>query len=163
VVHVGSLRQGENRFSFELEPEDLGFSDREVKENPSFEQLLGPVVIEAVVVRAGERLMVSGSVTFRAWLDCALCGIRYQCSLKEPLAAEFMDCEHAATQATDQEETDRAQVDTLDLTALVRDAVHLAVPMAPLCRPDCRGLCPCCGANLNTTGHDSSCTARHAS
>ena len=37
----------------------------------------------------------------------------------------------------------------LDLLPMVRDAVHLAVPIAPRCRPDCRGLCPGCGANLN--------------
>jgi DUF177 domain-containing protein len=39
--------------------------------------------------------------------------------------------------------------DELDLGPLVRDAVVLELPMAPLCRPDCAGLCPRCGANLN--------------
>jgi uncharacterized protein len=39
--------------------------------------------------------------------------------------------------------------DDLDLGPLVRDAVVLELPMAPLCRPDCAGLCPRCGANLN--------------
>jgi DUF177 domain-containing protein len=39
--------------------------------------------------------------------------------------------------------------DTLDLTPLVRDALVLELPMAPLCRPDCAGLCPQCGANRN--------------
>jgi uncharacterized protein len=37
----------------------------------------------------------------------------------------------------------------LDLQPLVRDALILELPMAPLCRPDCRGLCPTCGADLN--------------
>jgi uncharacterized protein len=38
----------------------------------------------------------------------------------------------------------------LDLTDAVHQAVLLAEPMQPLCRPDCRGLCPECGADLNT-------------
>ena len=39
--------------------------------------------------------------------------------------------------------------DTVDLGPLVRDAVVLELPMAPLCRPDCAGLCPSCGADRN--------------
>jgi uncharacterized protein len=37
----------------------------------------------------------------------------------------------------------------LDLRAWVRDAYALALPAQVLCRPDCAGLCPQCGANLN--------------
>lgn len=37
----------------------------------------------------------------------------------------------------------------LDITEVVRQHLQMAVPMAPLCRPDCRGLCPVCGANWN--------------
>jgi len=37
----------------------------------------------------------------------------------------------------------------LDLTETVREAISLAEPLVPLCRPDCRGLCLECGADLN--------------
>jgi uncharacterized protein len=39
--------------------------------------------------------------------------------------------------------------ETIDLGPLVRDAIVLELPMAPLCRDDCAGLCPQCGANRN--------------
>ena len=39
--------------------------------------------------------------------------------------------------------------DVIDLAPLVRDSVVLELPGAPLCREDCAGLCPQCGANLN--------------
>jgi uncharacterized protein len=39
--------------------------------------------------------------------------------------------------------------DTIDLGPMVRDAVVLELPMAPLCREDCAGLCPQCGADRN--------------
>ena len=39
--------------------------------------------------------------------------------------------------------------DQLDLRLLVRDALLLELPLAPLCRPDCRGLCPVCGVDRN--------------
>ena len=39
----------------------------------------------------------------------------------------------------------------IDLGHLIREQFYLAMPMKPLCRPDCQGLCPQCGVNRNTT------------
>lgn len=39
--------------------------------------------------------------------------------------------------------------DVLETAPLVEEQVHLNLPMKPLCRPDCLGLCPSCGADLN--------------
>ena len=42
----------------------------------------------------------------------------------------------------------------LDLEPVIRDAISLAEPIAPLCRPDCPGLCRVCGQDLATApGH----------
>jgi uncharacterized protein len=41
--------------------------------------------------------------------------------------------------------------DQLDLTQMVRELALLDAPEAPLCRPDCAGLCPVCGVDLNET------------
>jgi uncharacterized protein len=37
----------------------------------------------------------------------------------------------------------------LDLAPIVHDEMILAIPISPLCKPDCKGLCPVCGENLN--------------
>jgi uncharacterized protein len=47
---------------------------------------------------------------------------------------------------------DGAQV--LDLRGWAHDALALAMPAQILCRPDCAGLCPVCGVNLNDAGPD---------
>lgn len=39
----------------------------------------------------------------------------------------------------------------LDLTPLIRDEMYLAIPISPICKPDCKGLCPVCGENQNET------------
>jgi len=47
--------------------------------------------------------------------------------------------------------------DVADLETPIRDAVLLAIPLSPTCRPDCRGICATCGGDLNTgscPGHD---------
>ncbi len=41
----------------------------------------------------------------------------------------------------------------IDLTPLLREEIFLATPFAPLCRPDCKGLCPVCGDDLNQRPH----------
>jgi uncharacterized protein len=41
----------------------------------------------------------------------------------------------------------------IDLTPLLREEVILATPLAPLCRPDCQGLCEVCGRDLNVDPH----------
>lgn len=46
--------------------------------------------------------------------------------------------------------------DRIDLSGLLRENVLLNLPIQPLCRAECRGLCPRCGINLN----ESSCQCR---
>lgn len=38
----------------------------------------------------------------------------------------------------------------VDMAGPATDELALAIPLAPLCRPDCKGLCPICGTDLNT-------------
>ena len=61
-------------------------------------------------------------------------------------------------QATSPGESDELRTpyvvdDKLDLAAWSRDALALAMPDKILCRPDCAGLCPACGKNLNDEPH----------
>jgi uncharacterized protein len=44
--------------------------------------------------------------------------------------------------------------DQIDLARMVRENILLDAPLAPLCRPDCAGLCPTCGIDLNTASCD---------
>jgi uncharacterized protein len=44
--------------------------------------------------------------------------------------------------------------DQIDVAAMIRENILLEAPIAPLCRPDCAGLCPTCGIDLNTSACD---------
>lgn len=48
------------------------------------------------------------------------------------------------------------QGDEIDETEFIKEQVLIAVPMVPLHRPDCKGLCPVCGTDLN----EASCGCR---
>jgi uncharacterized protein len=68
-----------------------------------------------------------------------------------PVAAR----EYQATNADDDElRTPYVVDDNLDLTAWAHDAVALGLPEQILCRPDCAGLCPVCGKDLNVEPHE---------
>jgi uncharacterized protein len=63
--------------------------------------------------------------------------------------------EYQATSADDDElRTPYVVDDRLDLSAWARDALALALPDQILCREDCAGLCPVCGADLNVDPHE---------
>ena len=151
-IPLASLKQGENKLNFKLQPQDLDLRPREVAENPSFEFFVGPVDAAIAIVRSGMRLLVTGSVSYRARIECAICGCEFETDFKEPVTAEFLSCNETAEDSgteSECEEEGGLRGNWLDLLPMVRDAIHLAVPIAPRCRPDCRGVCPECGANLN--------------
>ena len=154
LIPLGSLTPGRNRLEFDLAIEEIGGERHEVAENPSFEALVGPVRVELDIVRRGRRLLVSGRVRFRALMRCALCGAEYECGYDENLDTEFVA--EGAVPPPDGKvmvnrdvERFRFKDDHLNLGPLVHDTIHLAVPIAPRCRPDCKGVCPRCGKNLN--------------
>src|SRR3954453_6834010 len=63
----------------------------------------------------------------------------------------------STTEATSEEdEVRRIEGDFLDLEPMVRDAVVLALPLAPVCSEDCRGLCVDCGQRLDDLPPDHS-------
>ena len=63
--------------------------------------------------------------------------------------------EYQATNADDDDlRTPYVVDDRLDLSAWARDALALALPNQILCREDCAGLCPGCGADLNVEPHE---------
>ena len=96
-----------------------------------------------------EGVLVSGTAAATAVGQCSRCLV----DLTEPVIARirelyaYPDSTTAAT--TDDDEIARLVDDLVDLEPLVRDEVVLALPWAPLCRPDCPGLCAQCGERFD--------------
>jgi uncharacterized protein len=103
------------------------------------------VRIEAVT----EGVLATGSVTGSLTGECGRC----LTSFTDELAVDFVELfaypNSATEETTDAEEIPRLVGYHLDLEPVVRDAVVLSLPLTPLCRPDCGGLCPECGELLD--------------
>ncbi|HXF01283.1 MAG TPA: DUF177 domain-containing protein [Solirubrobacterales bacterium] len=67
-----------------------------------------------------------------------------------------VDAREVGQQGTQDEELRSPYIedDQLDLASWAHDALALALPLQPVCRPDCKGLCPVCGASLNDADPD---------
>jgi uncharacterized protein len=92
---------------------------------------------------------------FRLRFDTRLHGPCYRCLADAVLDIAVDGREYQATSAADEELlTQYVLDDRLDLSAWARDSIALALPEQILCRPDCAGLCPVCGKNLNDEPHE---------
>jgi uncharacterized protein len=97
----------------------------------------------------------SGGKVFRLRFSASLFGPCYRC-LTDAEIVEHLDLTeyHAADPKDDEElKTPYLADDRLDLSAWARDALVLALPEQILCKPDCAGLCPVCGKDLNLEPH----------
>lgn len=138
-------------------PKDLGIQDViGVPEGASVELDLR---LESVM----EGVLVTGTARATAEGECVRCLE----PLRQEVAADFQEMftypdaddrgrSHAAEPADDAEDEDRLYLEDglFDLEPVLRDAVVLALPMQPVCREDCAGLCSECGIRLDENpGH----------
>jgi uncharacterized protein len=102
-----------------------------------------------VPVRLDVSRMIGGGYSLRLRFESPLTGPCMRCL--EPAAPETAVDAREIDQPGGGDELDSPYVqgDELDLGGWAHDAYALALPAQVLCRPDCRGLCPVCGANLN--------------
>lgn len=107
---------------------------------------------------AGASFHLRGSMVAAVELACVRCLEPFRLNVDEALDLLFLP-PSANVGPSDEErelkEEDLAvsfyQDDEIDLSLLIREQLYLALPMKPICRVDCAGLCPLCGANLNLT------------
>ena len=97
------------------------------------------LVLEAL---SSDAILATGTVTGEWKGECRRC-------LGEASGTLTVDVRELFEVGSDEEETYPLTGDQIDVEPLVRDAVLLELPLAPLCREACQGLCPVCGANRN--------------
>ena len=142
-LDLSLLKPGHNRVVENVPPSDLGLPP---------EEWPVPLDVEVDADRAGDQVTVSAEVRTESQDDCSRCLTRFQ----SPLTFTFdLHADKSGTGGRFERELEQDDYvvfhdgRNLDLDEMLREAALLARPMAPLCRPDCRGLCARCGADLN--------------
>ena len=105
------------------------------------EPVRGDLLIESVV----EGVLVTGPVSGDVVCRCARCLTEFHTDLDVELCELFAGPGHLG----DETDVYRVQGDEIDLEPMLRDELTLALPLNPLCRDDCKGMCARCGRELN--------------
>lgn len=142
-------RLGDEPFEWQ---ETFSFSPEELEQPDLVE--LGEVSLEGRIVRTSAGFLLRAALSYDQTLRCMRCLGPVPARVEVSIDLLVM-LHHGAPEEVDYElEEDDLGVlfldePQLDTQPLVIEQVQLNVPMKPLCRPDCKGLCPECGADLN--------------
>ena len=128
--------------------------NRRLAEGPVHEcRAGGPIAVDLSFYRAGMELIFEGRLSAPMVAACARCAEDFKTPSARPF--RFVLAPRAAADGADGRlrsedlEFSLYDGDEIDLAPLVTEQLILALPSRALCREDCRGLCPHCGANLN--------------
>jgi uncharacterized protein len=116
--------------------------------------VLGDVHFDGTIRKDEPRFMLVGRLQARLQVTCGRCLEPFTLPVDTQVDLTYVP--HPAQAADDEVELSQDDLttafyrdQTLDLAEMVREQFYLALPMRPLCREDCKGLCPQCGTNLN--------------
>ncbi len=138
VVHVARLRRSLGSRSHERRSGPIAGLEVTGSRVPEGSQVTVDVVLESV----------SGGVEACGTVEAPWTGACRRC-LEVAKGSLVVPVRELYTESGDGDETYPLVNDTVDLEVLAHDAILLELPPAPLCRVDCLGLCPSCGADLN--------------
>lgn len=119
--------------------------------------LVAPVAGRLRFVRDHAGILVQGPLTTEVAMECARCLAPMRATVSFELVEHFRPTIQlpegpAILRDPDEEDEPATDIDAhhvLDLSAVIEQNILLNIPLHPLCRPDCRGLCQTCGADLN--------------
>ena len=106
------------------------------------------VDVDVRVESVSEGVLVSGTVAGPTTGECSRCLTGISGEIEVDITELFAYPDSATDTTTEDDELGRVVDDTVDLEQAICDAVGLALPLSPLCRPDCPGLCSHCGVAL---------------
>jgi uncharacterized protein len=118
-------------------------------------RLRAPIHLEARVRKIEPEIVIEGRISTMVEMQCARCLKSHNQVVNDTFEAIYRPKSEVDVLA-DELELDEADLDiyayedeSISISDLLRDQLLLLLPVKPLCKPDCAGLCPSCGKNLN--------------
>ena len=138
-INLGSFEDTE-QFSYELKKSDVTFEGLDFEDGLSIDLTLTKDEADSVVVE--------GNINGTIFMTCGRCLERFSKTIDAQFVAIFKEKDSITP---DDEESDVFAYDRniLDLTQCLQETLLLELPLKPLCREDCSGICPVCGKNQN--------------
>jgi uncharacterized protein len=140
-------RQPLNHFAREFPPE-------EVAQEADPYAIVAPVRVDMDIHKDKARFRLEGTAKTELELTCSRCLEPFRMPVDAEFDLRYLPATDAAgegeREVTEEDlDTSVYRDDRIDVNEVLREQFYLALPMKPLCRDDCAGLCPQCGTNLN--------------
>ena len=138
VAEIKKRLTGSESFQYDLAPSQLNLT-------PEDADLEGRILVEGEISNGGDVLLLTATERFVCHGTCARClkDVRLE------LSAQVEERYYPEGTEGLEEDAFTYQFDVVDVTDALRESLLLAIPARVLCKPDCKGLCCRCGANLN--------------
>ncbi len=99
----------------------------------------------AHISRTPQGLLVEGEFEGTMGVECVRC----LASFVQPLRTSFSELYAFDQRSVSESGLILPEDGNIDLGPMVREYLLIEVPISPICKPDCKGLCPVCGEDLN--------------
>lgn len=99
----------------------------------------------AKISRTPQGLLVQGKFRANITAECVRCLVEF----RQPLDMDFSELYAFSARSVSESGLILPEDAHIDFEPLVREYLLIEIPISPLCREDCKGLCPVCGQDLN--------------
>lgn len=128
----------------------------------------GSVTVNLLALRSGTSVYLTGELTAHLRLSCGRCLAEFSQALNLPVSVTLEQGGHEPRLSGIELKEEDLDVSfyrghTIELDDVAREEILLNLPMRPLCKENCLGLCPQCGQDLNSSGCVCSPEARNCS
>lgn len=142
-IRVQGLSEGTHRQSHQEPAGSLGFAEDKF-------HFTKPVSAQFTLQKVGDQIVCRTRVNTSVELECSRCLEPLEVEISEEMTLLLVFSGTPAPGAADQEvKVVPLSAEEVDVSEEICQTILLAIPVKPLCRADCRGLCPRCGTNLN--------------
>ncbi len=147
ILHIDQLQEL-TEFSIDIDSQQCHFP-------ADIGRIKNPLHLDAHVRKVEDEISIEGRISAHIEMTCARCLKRHN----ECIGGTFeIICRPQPEEQQDRDEIELDETDlsvsyyeggTLDLSEVLREQLLLLLPVKPLCKPDCAGLCPSCGKDIN--------------
>ena len=159
-LELSHIRQPETDFHKVYQPAEIASGDEDYR-------VTAPVDLRMTIHKDHDRFRLVGTVQTTLELDCSRCLEPFAMPVDQSFDLRYLPATTGAPEPDEADEEDDGNQladddvamtfyrdEHIDINELLREQFYLALPMKPLCKSDCQGICPQCGANRNLTKCD---------
>lgn len=140
-INISRLSEGRHHYSLSTDASDVGLDERFSK----------PVAVEADLEKSNRQMFLQAESRTSGQFVCDRCLDQFSMDVASRHAILYIQGSPSPGDRIGTEEVQYLPLDAnmIDLGEDVRQFLILSLPLKMLCREDCAGLCPVCGANRN--------------